>query len=78
MAENKESDYGLIQRLAILSGGLSDIYPNSRSVVIFSLTDIDFDATKKLLKSTDVSNQFKIDISGIEFIFLKESTIEST
>jgi hypothetical protein len=67
-----------MQRLAIISGALSDVYPNSRSVVVFSLNDADFDATKRMLKSTDESAQFKMDISGIEFIFIRESTMDAT
>ena len=78
MGENKENDYGLMQRLAIISGTLSDVYPNSRSVVVFSLNDTDFDATKRMMKSTDENTQFKMDISGMEFIFIKESAMDAT
>lgn len=75
MAKNKEGINGLIQKLAQVSDDLSKIYPNSKSVVVFSLNETDFNNTKIQVNNFGDMNQFKIDISGIEFIFLRDELL---
>jgi hypothetical protein len=77
MAENKEGINGLIGKFALLADELSILYPNSRAVVIFSLNNEDFNNTKLQLQDFSQTEQFKIDISGIEFIFLKETLLNN-
>jgi hypothetical protein len=72
MAKNKEGINGLIQKLAQISDDLSKIYPNGKSVVVLSLNETDFNFTKNQINNFGDMNQFKIDISGVEFIFLKD------
>ncbi len=72
MAENKEGVNALIEKLALISEGLSEIFPQSKSVVVFSMNQTDFDFVKNQVYDMSSSEQFKIDISGIEFIFLKD------
>jgi hypothetical protein len=75
MAKNNEGINGLIQKLAQVSDDLSKIYPNSKSVVVFSLNETDFNNTKLQVNNFGDMNQFKIDISGIEFIFLRDELL---
>lgn len=77
MATNKEGVNGLISRFAQLADDIGNIYPKSRSVVVFSLNDDDFNNTKIQLNDFSKSEQFKIDISGIEFIFLRETLLNN-
>lgn len=77
MATNKEGVNGLISRFAQLADDMGNIYPKSKSVVVFSLNDDDFNNTKIQLNDFSNSEQFKIDISGIEFIFLKETLLNT-
>ena len=72
MAENKEGINVLIEKLALISEGLSEIFPQSKSVVVFSMNQTDFDFVKTQVYDMSSTEQFKIDISGIEFIFLKD------
>jgi hypothetical protein len=72
MAENKEGINVLIEKLAMISEGLSEIFPQSKSVVVFSMNQTDFDFVKTQVYDMSSTEQFKIDISGIEFIFLKD------
>jgi hypothetical protein len=73
MATNKESINGLIEKLALVSDEIGKIFPESRSVVVFSLKDFDFSKTQ--VDNFSNTNQFKIDISGIEFIFLRDELL---
>ena len=77
MATNKEGINGLIQKLAIISDGLGDIFPESKSVVVFSMNKNDFDTVKLQVNDFTSTNQFKIDISGVEFIFLRDELLSN-
>jgi hypothetical protein len=75
MAKTKEGINGLIQKLAQISDDLSTVFPNGKSVVVFSLNETDFNNTKLQVDNFGNMTQFKIDISGIEFIFLKDELL---
>jgi hypothetical protein len=77
MATNKEGINGLIEKLAIISDQLGTMYSNGKSVVVFSLNNSDFNFTKAQINNFNDDNQFKIDISGIEFIFLKDELLNT-
>ena len=64
MAENKEGINVLIEKLALISEGLSEIFPQSKSVVVFSMNQTDFDFVKTQVYDMSSTEQFKIDISG--------------
>jgi hypothetical protein len=75
MAKIKEGINGLMQKLAEISDELSNVFPNGKSVVVFSLNETDFNFTKVQVNNFGDMNQFKIDISGIEFIFLRDELL---
>ena len=76
MAENQESIYGLIERLAMVSDAIGSLYPNGKTMLVFELNRDDFEQAKANFKNTDKSiTQFKVDISGIEFIFLLDGSL---
>jgi hypothetical protein len=77
MATNKEGVNGLIQKLAILSDEISKVFPDSKSVVVFSLNEKDYHFTRAQVNHFTDSSQFKIDISGIEFIFFQDELLNN-
>jgi hypothetical protein len=76
MATNKEGVNDLIYKLANVADELVKIYPKGKSVVVFSLADDDFKTTKLQVNDFSNSEQFKIDISGTEFIFLMDEKLK--
>ena len=76
MATNKESINGVIEKLALISEGLVDILPNAKAVVVYSLNNEDFNFMKAQVNDFSDNEQFKIDISGTEFIFLKDELLD--
>jgi hypothetical protein len=64
-----------MQKLAEISDDLSNVFPIGKSVVVFSVNETDFNNTKLQVDNFGNMNQFKIDISGIEFIFLKDELL---
>jgi hypothetical protein len=76
MAENNEGVNRMMEKFALLADAMENIYPQGRGVVVFELNEDDFNLTQKeMLIPTNVSSQFKVDISGTEFIFLKRELL---
>jgi hypothetical protein len=70
MAENKESFDGYLEKLAILCDAFDNLHEGKKAVV-FEVDRETFVKLRSSLKNiTDDENRFKIDISGIEFIYL--------
>lgn len=76
MAENTEVIYGLIERMALVSDAIDSLFVNGKKVIVIELNKFDFEQTKRQFKNVDTNlNQFKIDISGIEFIFILDELL---
>jgi hypothetical protein len=76
MAENKTSIDGVIEKLAIISEATDELFPDGRKVVVFELKLEDFKKVQYNFRQVDHGHkQFKIDISGVEFIFLLDELL---
>jgi len=76
MEENTKGSNGLMEKMALIADALQNTYPEGKSVVVFALNKTDFIESKKsLLVPDQESKQFKIDISGTEFIFLPDELL---
>jgi hypothetical protein len=74
MEENKESTIGHLEKLALISDGVKDIFPNGKVTIAFELDDNDFKEIQTNFRKIDSNyKRFQIDISGTEFLFLNES-----
>jgi hypothetical protein len=70
MAENKESFDGYLEKLALIADAVDELYEGKKGVV-FQLNRNEFVKMRSILKGADEDKeQFKIDISGVEFIYL--------
>ena len=70
MAENKSID-GVIENLALIADGLQTLFPNGTMAVALELDYKDFKTIQKNFREIDNKfRQFKIDMSGVEFMFL--------
>jgi hypothetical protein len=76
MEKNTEVIYGLIERMALVSDAIDSLFVNGKKVIVIELNKFDFEQTKIQFKNVDPKlNQFKIDISGIEFIFILDELL---
>lgn len=76
MAENQTSVVGVIEKLALLSDAVDELFPSGRKVIVFELKEEEFKQVQQNFRQIDQSHkQFKIDISGIEFIFLLDELL---
>jgi hypothetical protein len=70
MAENQESIDGYLEKLALIVSGIEEIHQGKKAV-IFDLPKDEFISVRDKLKNIpEDKDKFKIDISGIEIIYL--------
>jgi hypothetical protein len=76
MEENFKSIDGIIEKLALVSDAVDSLFPEGKSAVVFQLNNEDFKKVQNNFREVDRNHkQFKIDISGVEFIFLGETSL---
>lgn len=77
MAENKESIVGDLEKLALITDAVQNVFPDGVGVIVFELKPHDFYRVKNNFKQlTENQGRFKIDISGVEVVFILEGSIE--
>jgi len=76
MGENQKSIDGIIEKLAIIAEASDELFPDGRKAMVFELKLKEFKKVQNNFRQVDQSHkQFKIDISGIEFIFLLDELL---
>ena len=71
MGENQKSIDGIIDKLALVADGLQTLFPDSTMAVAMELKYDDYKKVQKNFRDVDREfKQFKIDMSGVEFMFL--------
>lgn len=76
MDENKESDIGLMEKLAMIADALDEVFPDGTSSIFFSLDDEDFKKVQKHFRDVDRNHKkFNIDISGTEMLFISNELL---
>ena len=71
MGEYQKSIDGIIEKLAIVADGLQTLFPDSTMAVAMELKYDDYKKVQKNFRDVDREfKQFKIDMSGVEFMFL--------
>jgi hypothetical protein len=76
MEENNKSIDGIVEKLALIVEATETLFPDGKMAVVFQLNSVDFKRVQDNFREIDRGhNQFKIDISGTEFIFLQETLL---
>lgn len=70
MEQDNKSNIGVLEKLALIADGIQNLY-KGKSTVVFELEDVEYYRMMDVVGETDrEKQQFKIDISGMEFIYL--------
>jgi hypothetical protein len=78
MEQNQKSIDGVIEKLALVADGLQTLFPEGNMAVALELKYNDFKKVQKNFRDIDRNfKQFKIDMSGIEFMFLLKDELSS-
>ena len=76
MEENSKSIDGIVEKLALIVDATDDLFPEGKMAVVFQLNETDFKRVQDNFREIDRGHkEFKIDISGTEFIFLQETLL---
>jgi hypothetical protein len=79
MEENLKSIDGIIEKMALISDAVDNIFPDGKKVIVFELKLEDFKKVQNNFREIDRTHkQFKIDISGVEFIFLLDDLLDTS
>lgn len=73
MEENKKSNDGVLENLALITDGLQTLFPSGKIICVYELNRDDF--KKVQINFRKIDHQFKkfsVDISGIEHVFIDE------
>ena len=71
MGETQKSIDGIIEKLALVADGLQTLFPDGTMAVAMELNYDDYKKVQKNFREIDRNfKQFKIDMSGVEFMFL--------
>lgn len=73
MEENKKSDDGVLENLALLTDGIQTLFPEGKVICVFELNDDDFRKVQSNFRKIDSGfKKFSIDMSGVEHVFIHE------
>ena len=79
MAKDQKSVDGIIEKLALITDATQTQFPNGKSAVIFELNYEDYKKVQSNFRQVDSGyEQFKIDLSDVEVIFILENTVKET
>jgi len=71
MEKNQESPIGYLEKIAMITDAMETIFSGSQAAIVFELEETDF---KKIMldfkENAKGVGRFKIDISGVEVIFI--------
>ena len=66
MDEGKTPDLGYLEKLAILSDSLVDLFPTGNTIVVFELEEVDYRKMQSHFRQIDHHHkQFTVEISGV-------------
>jgi len=73
----QESNYGDLTNLALITDGIQKLFPTGLGVLVYELNVYDFYNIKKQFPEINENkNRFKIDISGVEVVFILKGSLE--
>lgn len=77
MAEVEKDDVGIMQKLALISDATQSLFPESKSAIVYELKEKDFKEVIGHFREIDRGHKkFKIDMSGVEIIFILENQFD--
>lgn len=76
MAENTQGVSRLVERMALFTEAIDEMFPTGKKMVIIELSNHDFTLTKLNFGNNDFdTDQFRVDMSGLEFIFIRDGLL---
>ena len=71
MAETEENVIGIMEKLALISDATLSMFPEGKSAMLLELNEEDFKKVLGHFRKIDQGHKkFKIDMSGVEMVFI--------
>ena len=67
MEENKKSDTGILEKLAMITDATQQLFPDGKSLILFELDDHDFKEVQKYFRNIDINHK-KFVIDAVAFL----------
>lgn len=78
MEENQKSVIEPIEKMAMITDALQDLFPEGKIICVLELKKEDFKKIQGNFRRIDhTHSKFSINISGVDFVFIDESEITS-
>lgn len=75
MEQNQNPTLGELEKLALLSDYVADVFPGGDAIVVFELNKEDYSKMISHFREIDRHHeQFTIEISGVDFHFMMKNT----
>jgi hypothetical protein len=76
MAEDKVSVGGILEKLALITDGCQNLFPEGNVIMVFELEDEDFKSIQKNFRQIDHHHKkFTINISEVELVFIHKDYV---
>lgn len=76
MGKNNEGINELVSNLALLADSADILFPTGKKIIVFELPQNEFQMAKIQFNNVDSDvKQFKVDMSGVEIIFLQDELL---
>lgn len=77
MEEDKKSDLGILEKLAMITDATQELFPDGKSLVLFELNEEDYKKIQNYFRKIDSEHKkFVVNISGVEVVFILENHIK--
>ena len=76
MAEDKVSVGGILEKLALITDGCQNLFPEGNVIMVFELEDEDFKKIQQNFRQIDHHHKkFTINISEVELVFIHKDYV---
>jgi len=73
MEKNQKSDFGIIEKLALVTDAIQNTFPEGKVICVYQLNETDFKSVQENFRKIDhVHKRFSINISEIEHVFIED------
>lgn len=76
MEENKVSVGGILEKLALITDGCQNLFPEGNVIMVFELNEEDFKKVQQNFRQIDhYHKKFTINISDVELVFIHKDYV---
>jgi len=76
METNNQGVNQLVEKMALFTDAMDEMFPKGKKIVLIELPVQEFTLAKLQFGNSDLNTkQFRVDISGLEFVFVQDGLL---